>query len=258
MRVYIHTSIWAVWAARISRPVVPLLLLGWALHFIGYVSSSVFVAIIIAAIILSLLSMLCALVAFVRIWYNGDAGWRTAFSGLLFGLSAIVFMAAVGYLDTRYPRVADVTTSEIEIALAPTRTGLTTTPSLVDENIFPNAQTRIYQTSSLTVREIIGNVSTSLGWSTKGEQQIGAAETLFFFEAKTLLGFVDDVSLRVRETQKNVIIDVRSASRFGESDLGTNGKRISGFLAQVDAAVEDARGVETVAEGTEETEEPTN
>ena len=187
MRVYIHTSIWAVWAARISRPVVPLLLLGWALHYIGYASSSVFVAIIITAILLSLMSMLCALVAFVRIWYNGDAGWRTAFSGLLFGLAAIGFMLTVGYLDTRYPRVADVTTSEIEIALAPTRTGQTTTPNLVDENIFPNALTRTYQTSALTVREIIDNVSANLSWTAKGERQIGAAETLFFFRNKNAL-----------------------------------------------------------------------
>ncbi|MEO8448824.1 MAG: DUF1499 domain-containing protein [Gemmatimonadota bacterium] len=46
-------------------------------------------------------------------------------------------------------------------------------------------------------------------------------------------GFKDDVVVRVRPAQTGSRIDVRSVSRVGGSDVGTNAKRIRSYLAQV-------------------------
>jgi uncharacterized protein (DUF1499 family) len=55
-----------------------------------------------------------------------------------------------------------------------------------------------------------------------------------------LMGFVDDVEFYVNETEQT--IEVRSASRMGESDLGVNRKRIEalrqGFWALLDSETE--------------------
>ncbi len=49
-------------------------------------------------------------------------------------------------------------------------------------------------------------------------------------EASLLFGFKDDVIVRVRATETGSVVDVRSVSRVGRSDLGANAKRIERFF----------------------------
>lgn len=71
----------------------------------------------------------------------------------------------------------------------------------------------------------------ALGWEVLGEDgeagQIEAAETT------PLLGFTDDVVIRVRTLNDGVLIDLRSTSRVGVSDLGANAKRIRHFVREL-------------------------
>lgn len=50
-------------------------------------------------------------------------------------------------------------------------------------------------------------------------------------------GFKDDVAIRLTQTDAGVQVDMRSASRIGKSDLGTNAARIQDFLVALDARV---------------------
>ncbi len=61
------------------------------------------------------------------------------------------------------------------------------------------------------------------------EGRLEATDTSFFFR------FKDDVVLRVRPTEDGTgsIIDMRSISRVGQSDLGVNAKRVRSFLADM-------------------------
>ena len=61
------------------------------------------------------------------------------------------------------------------------------------------------------------NVSESLG-------VVEATDTTFWF------GFKDDLVVRVRSEADLSIIDVRSVSRVGQTDLGVNAQRIRAFL----------------------------
>jgi hypothetical protein len=71
------------------------------------------------------------------------------------------------------------------------------------------------------------------GWnvavSLPEEGRLEATETSAFFQ------FKDDVVLRVRpsETGEGSIVDMRSVSRVGISDLGMNAKRVRAFLADL-------------------------
>lgn len=64
------------------------------------------------------------------------------------------------------------------------------------------------------------------GWEIAGstENTLEATATTRWF------GFKDDVAIRMAETQSGVQVDMRSASRVGKSDLGTNAERIQAFL----------------------------
>lgn len=75
------------------------------------------------------------------------------------------------------------------------------------------------------------------GWdiavSLPEEGRFEATETSAFFQ------FKDDVVLRVRpsETGEGSIVDMRSVSRVGISDLGMNAKRVRAFLADLTGTV---------------------
>ena len=69
------------------------------------------------------------------------------------------------------------------------------------------------------------------------EGRLEATDTSAFFR------FKDDVVLRVRpsDTGEGSIVDMRSVSRVGQSDLGVNAKRVRSFLADLTGTVSAAR-----------------
>ena len=45
------------------------------------------------------------------------------------------------------------------------------------------------------------------------------------------MAFKDDIAIRLRTNAQGTVVDLRSVSRVGESDLGANAKRIRAFVA---------------------------
>jgi uncharacterized protein (DUF1499 family) len=79
------------------------------------------------------------------------------------------------------------------------------------------------------------NAARDMGWeiveSDRDEGRIEATDTTFWF------GFKDDVVVRITERpQGSTRVDVRSVSRVGMSDVGTNAARIREYLERLAAA----------------------
>lgn len=77
--------------------------------------------------------------------------------------------------------------------------------------------------------EKIQSTMLALGWEVLAADEasgiIEASDTSFWF------GFVDDVVVRISATESGgVLVDMRSASRVGKSDLGKNAQRIQTFM----------------------------
>ncbi len=70
-----------------------------------------------------------------------------------------------------------------------------------------------------------------MGWtivdSNPGEGRIEATDMTFWF------GFKDDIVIRIVPAAQGSRVDVRSVSRVGRSDVGTNAKRIRKFLKKL-------------------------
>lgn len=67
----------------------------------------------------------------------------------------------------------------------------------------------------------------ALGWEIiRSDLNAGVIEAV---DRTPFMGFEDDVVIRVRRTAEGSIVDLRSASRVGVGDLGTNAKRIRRF-----------------------------
>jgi uncharacterized protein (DUF1499 family) len=52
-----------------------------------------------------------------------------------------------------------------------------------------------------------------------------------------IMGFRDDVVVRIRATPDGTQVDVRSASRYGPTDLGSNAARVRALLEGIDEAI---------------------
>jgi uncharacterized protein (DUF1499 family) len=59
------------------------------------------------------------------------------------------------------------------------------------------------------------------------EGRIEATDRTFWF------GFYDDVVIRITPSGTGSIVDVRSKSRVGRGDMGTNARRIRGYLREL-------------------------
>ena len=99
---------------------------------------------------------------------------------------------------------------------------------------YPDIQPLVLQVSAEQAFDRALTAVRDLGWNVVSNDReagrIEAVDTTFWF------GFKDDVVIRVREmNQGSARIDVRSKSRVGVGDRGTNARRIRTLLDRLQA-----------------------
>ncbi len=80
----------------------------------------------------------------------------------------------------------------------------------------------------------------SISSGENGENQIGEELSVTYVEAVSrslIMGFTSDVVVRIVEEDQTTLVDMRSSSRWGPHDLGSNAARITGFLRELDNAL---------------------
>ncbi|GFO66432.1 hypothetical protein GMLC_00110 [Geomonas limicola] len=189
------------------------------------------------------LGLAAALAATVAVFVAGKGRHFGALSAALlaFVLGATAFGLPYSWKlkAGKVPRIHDISTDLDHppqfVALAPARTGDVAYPgaSVAAQQLraYPDLKTavlgvpmaRAYQSALDTARE--------MGWqivaAVPDEGRIEATDTTFWY------GFKDDIVIRVFPAADRSLVDVRSASRVGISDVGTNAHRIRSFLAKL-------------------------
>ncbi len=100
---------------------------------------------------------------------------------------------------------------------------------------YPDLQTLTYTQSKSELIEASKQAIENLGWelvnidADKGI--VEATETTAWF------GFKDDVIIRVADNDSERLVDIRSKSRVGQSDLGKNAARIHSFIEELDSVL---------------------
>lgn len=98
---------------------------------------------------------------------------------------------------------------------------------------YPEVAPRIYQGAGRErVFAAVESAAAELGWRVAAADS--AAGLLEATHRTPWFGFIDDIVVRVAETGEGVRVDIRSASRVGESDLGANAGRIGAFFEELD------------------------
>jgi hypothetical protein len=74
---------------------------------------------------------------------------------------------------------------------------------------------------------------TELGWQVLAENSSTMPYTIEAVDTSLLFGFKDDVVIRIQQMENGALVDVRSMSRLGQSDLGVNAQRIRSLFEQI-------------------------
>ena len=98
---------------------------------------------------------------------------------------------------------------------------------------YPELQTLNYTQSKSELVEATKQAIDHLGWQLVN---IDADQGIIEATDRTMwFGFKDDVIVRITDNGSKRLVDIRSKSRVGGSDLGKNAERIHGFIEELDS-----------------------
>lgn len=211
------------------------------------------------------LTLLLGLVATaVTVFRKPRTGWQMALVGLLVPVLALAYVAQVQSRSARIPPIHDISTDIVDPPVfspavmaarqaaganpvnamdtpmgslpaykAPSFAALAAkTLGQVGHEAYPAVRSLALPTSPDRVAAAAEAEAKAQGWtlttSNPGGGIIEATAETFWF------GFKDDVAIRVRPgASGGSVVDVRSTSRVGLSDIGANAARIEAFLASL-------------------------
>ncbi|MCB8820233.1 DUF1499 domain-containing protein [Microvirga rosea] len=198
-----------------------------------------------AGIVVALLAVAFSFMAFLRIWQEGLRGLGSAIRGLVIAALVLAYPALMAVKAATLPPITDVTTdTEDPPTFSRSRAALDARAGRVPPDMSPavrEAQRQAYtRIAPLTLDvgpeeafEVVKKAAERLGWKIietvppGGRMGAGRLEAVAY---SFLLKLPDDVTVRIRPRADGTRIDIRSASRMGQHDLGANAARIRAFL----------------------------
>ncbi|MCF4097891.1 DUF1499 domain-containing protein [Maritalea mediterranea] len=228
-----------------ARLVIPLFIVAIGAHHIELIDSTIFVVLFAMATFLGVTALGLGMIAFVRLWYTGDHGWGMASWANLVGVGTAVTLALTVLLGTQYPQANQVSTNIespplLGVAVLDSEAKLKELERMATEVAvsFPTAVTRAYPLGTDEMLPLLERQISAADWGGSVTRQFSSQDTTRYQgDVKTWLGFKDRVAIRAIHDEMQTEIDMRSASYFGEADMGANGRRVQDFLADLDAAV---------------------
>jgi hypothetical protein len=201
------------------------------------------------------LSILVGFAAFVAIWQNGSRGMSRILLALLIDAVVLAYPAYLGLQYRKLPPIHDITTDPIDPprfeALARLRTGEGANTA-VYAGLYSAEQQRLYYPDIETVElevpvqrayEVTLALVTKRKWLVIDERapqpprRIGRIEAV----ARTpIMGFREDVSIRMTPDGEGSRVDIRSSSRYFESDLGSNAARVTKLIDDINSQIDNA------------------
>lgn len=204
---------------------------------------------VVGAYVLVLAALGLAILAFIRIWYSGHRGVGMAAGAMLLSL---VLLAPAGYIAFRLatrPALADVSTDiDDPPAFSRSQAALTARVGRVPPDIpaerrrlqrqaYPKAVPILLELPANAAFDLARRAALGLGWQVLETARPGGRSGSGRVEAVArgrILHFSEDITIRIRPRVDGSRIDIRSASRLGNHDLGANAARVAAFADEIE------------------------
>lgn len=245
------TSRLAIWARRFALFAIVVSLLAIIIGRAGFLEIIPSLAAVGGALIVSVVAVALALGAFVVIWRDGLAGFGMAITAFAIGVGILAYPSYLATKAYRLPAISDITTDPIDPprfeAIARLRSrdanpilyaGLRAAE--LQKAAYPNIQpvylpvqpeVAFEATMSVMTRRKLRPVDARPPQTGRRD---GRIEVVF---RTPVMGFRDDVVIRIRSDPEGARIDLRSTSRYGRHDFGTNAARIASLAEDIEEAV---------------------
>jgi hypothetical protein len=246
----------ATWARNLAIFAVVAVVVSILIVRFGFLEMKPALATFFGALACAALSILIGLAAFAAIWQNGSRGMSRILLALLIDAVILAYPAYLGLQYRKLPPIHDITTDPIDPprfeALARLRGGEGAN-SAVYAGLYSAEQQRLAYPDIETVElevpvqrayEVALALVAKRKWLVIDERppqlprRIGRIEAV----ARTpIMGFREDVAIRITSDGEDSRVDIRSSSRFFESDLGSNAARVSKLIDDINNAVDNAK-----------------
>ena len=240
------TSRLAIWARRCAFFALMATVLSVLIVRSGILELVPALATFAGALVFAVVGIVLAFGAFIVIWKDGINGMGHAFAAIAIGLALIAYPAYLGYRATKLPMINDITTDALDpprfdvlARLRPRGTveyaGLYAAE--LQREAYPDIEPLSVNAAPKAAYDAAMAVIVRRKWRVVVDRpplpprRDGVIEAV----ARTaIMGFRDDIAVRVRREDEGARIDVRSASRYGRHDFGTNAARIRSLLEEID------------------------
>ena len=140
------------------------------------------------------------------------------------------------------PPIHDITTDLVNppkfVAILPLRANASNPAEYQGEEVasqqreaYPKLQTQKYQQTAEQVFDAALSAVKSMGLEVvASDKTLGLIEA---YDTTTFFGFVDDVVIRIQSDGQMTMLDARSKSRVGISDIGKNAERLNALIVGV-------------------------
>ena len=240
------TSRLAIWARRCAFFALAATVLSVLIVRSGILELEPALATFGGALVFAVVGIVLAFGAFVVIWKDGISGMGHAFGAIGIGLALIAYPAYLGYHATQLPMINDITTDALDpprfdvlARLRPRGTveyaGLYAAE--LQRGAYPDIEPLSVNSAPKLAYEAALAVIQRRKWRVVVDRppQPPRRDGVIEAVARTaVMGFRDDIAVRVRRDDEGSKIDVRSASRYGRHDFGTNASRVRSLLEDID------------------------
>jgi len=153
-------------------------------------------------------------------------------------------MGSFVYKAQKYPFIHDISTDLVHApqlkAAAKARVDsdhsveyLASEVAQLQENAYPQLLPLKVTQSPQAVFNAAKGLMLENGWQLMAENNQQSPFTLEASHTSLLFGFTDDLVVRIQATEDGAVVDMRSMSRVGKSDMGANAQRIQRFLTDL-------------------------
>ncbi|BAR59683.1 hypothetical protein NK6_6531 [Bradyrhizobium diazoefficiens] len=219
----------------------------------GFLEPKPALATFFGGLAIAALSILFGLAGFAAIWQNGSRGMARILLAFLIDGMILAYPAYLGLQYRKLPAIHDVTTDPIDPprfdALARLRTGEGANTAVYaglysaeqQRHFYPDIEPIELEIPVDRAYAIALQIVNKRKWLVIDERapqpprRIGRIEAV----ARTpIMGLREDISIRVVPDGDDSRVDIRSASRYFESDLGSNAARVTKFIDDLNTAAD--------------------
>jgi uncharacterized protein (DUF1499 family) len=243
----------ALWARRIAGFSLCVVLLSIVIARSGLLEIVPVLATFAASLVMAAIAILLAFASLVGIWRHGSEGLGAAVTAILIGVVLLAYPSYLGVRASRLPEITDITTDPIDPPpyetvrrLRPRDANPTAYAGLYaaqqQKAAYPDIAPLETDATPQAAYDAAMEAIAKRRWlviTTRAPQarQQGQPARDGYIEAvaRTLImGFRDDVAVRIRADGDGARVDVRSSSRYGRHDFGTNAARVRALITDID------------------------